>query len=219
MYNQNNVLDLRKLKPPNMETAIIIVLAFMLLIAIIILIDIRFDIKRLNIKIRVLNSSLDKSKNQNKFLRSNNDNIKKAYEEQERKFKEYKKYSMDSRDSKITELETKYQSALKKIVERDEKIRLKDSEILKYDKCNKQISEELIKKNNVIEDSYTRIKNMDQEKQCAINERNKANQEKQWATNQRNNAMHMANEMAKDLVYLNSQIELVELEINRKVNP
>ena len=217
MYNQNNVLDLRKLKPPNMETAIIIVLAFMLLIAIIILIDIRFDIKRLNIKIRVLNSSLDKSKNQNKFLRSNNDNIKKAYEEQERKFKEYKKYSMDSRDSKITELETKYQSALKKIVERDEKIRLKDSEILKYDKCNKQISEELIKKNNVIEDSYTRIKNMDQEKQCAINERNKANQEKQWATNQRNNAMHMANEMAKDLVYLNSQIELVELEINRKV--
>ena len=200
-----------------METAIIIVLAFMLLIAIIILIDIRFDIKRLNIKIRVLNSSLDKSKNQNKFLRSNNDNIKKAYEEQERKFKEYKKYSMDSRDSKITELETKYQSALKKIVERDEKIRLKDSEILKYDKCNKQISEELIKKNNVIEDSYTRIKNMDQEKQCAINERNKANQEKQWATNQRNNAMHMANEMAKDLVYLNSQIELVELEINRKV--
>ena len=90
-----------------METAIIIVLAFMLLIAVIILIDIKFDIKGLNIKNQACASALDKSNNQNKYLRLNNDNLKKAIEKQEREFKEYKKYSMDFRDSKINELETK----------------------------------------------------------------------------------------------------------------
>ena len=48
-----------------METAIIIVLAFMLLISIIILIDINFDIKGLNIKNQACASALDKSKKEN----------------------------------------------------------------------------------------------------------------------------------------------------------
>ena len=200
-----------------METAIIIALAFMLLIAVIILIDINFDIKGLIIKNQSCVLALDKSNNQNKFLRNNNDNLKKTIQEQERKFKEYKKYCMDSRDSKIVELETKYQSTLKKIVERDEVIRLRNNEILKYDKCNKQIAEELIKKDNVIQDSYTRIKNMEQEKQLAINQRNNANEEKQFAIHQSNKAMHMANDMVKDLVYLNSQIESLELELLQKL--
>ena len=186
-----------------METAIIIVLAFMLLIAIIISIDISFEIKRLNIKIRFLESSLDKSNNQNKYLRLNNDNLKKAIEKQEREFKEYKKYSMDSRDSKITELETKYQSALKKIVERDEKIRLKDSEIFKYDKCNKQISEQLIKKNNVIEDYYKTVKNL--------------NQEKEFAINQSKCAIKLCNEMANKFKAINSELEEIQYQLKRKL--
>ena len=188
-----------------METAIIIVLAFMLLISIIILIDIRFDIKGLNIKNQACASALDKSKNQNKFLRSNNDNIKKAYEEQESKFKEYKKYSMDSRDSKINELETKYTSALQKIIERDKKIRLLDSEIFKYDKCNKQIAQDLKLKNNVIEDAWSVIRKLEKEKDQAIN--------------QSQSAMKLCNKMANKFKSLNSELEEIESQLLGKLNP
>ena len=186
-----------------METAIIIVLAFMLLIALIILIDISFNIKRSNIRIQVSDSLLDKLKKENEKLKNKNADFRNQIDEQERKFKEYKKYSSDSRDLKITELETKYQSALQKIIERDQKTRLLDSEILKYEKCNKQIAEELIKKNNVIEDSYTRIKNMDQEKQFAIN--------------QSKSAMKLCNEMANKFESLNSELESIQLQLKLKV--
>jgi hypothetical protein len=219
------------LTPKQMETAIIIVLAFMLLISVIILIDIKFDYKALNIKIQVCESLLDKSKieneklkskneksnKENKYLISNNENLKIRNDEQEQKIYKLKLSINDYSDSKINQLETKYQSALKKIVERDEVIRLRNNEILKYDKCNKQIADELIKKDNIIQDSYIRIKNMEQEKQLAINQRNNANEEKQFAIHQSNKAMHMANDMVKDLIYLNSQIESLELELKRKL--
>jgi len=204
-----------------METAIIIVLAFMLLIAVTIF----------NIKYQACSSALDKSKieneklkskneksnKENKYLISNNENLKIRNDEQEQKIYKLKLSISDYSDSKINQLETKYQSALKKIVERDEVIRLRNNEILKYDKCNKQIADDLIKKDNIIQDSYIRIKNMEQEKQLAINQRNNANEEKQFAIHQSNKVMHMANDMVKDLVYLNSQIESLELELKRKL--
>ena len=200
-----------------METAIIIVLAFMLLIAIIILIDIRFDTKRLNIKIRVLNSSLDKSNNQNKYLRSKNADLKKIIEEQDYKLKEYKKYSMDSRDSKITELETKYQSALKKIVERDEKIRLLDSEIFKYDKCNKQIAEELVKKNNVIEDAWNTIRELEKTKKQYSARVYELHGEKDFAIHQSKSAIKLCDQMSKMFKLMNSELESIESELLGKL--
>ena len=202
-----------------METAIIIVLAFMLLISIIILIDIRFDIKALNIKNQAFASALDKSKNQNKFLRSNNDNIKKAYEEQERKFKEYKKYSMDSRDSKINELETKYTSALQKIIERDKKIRLLDSEIFKYDKCNKQIAEELIKKNNVIEDAWNTIRELEKTKKKYSERVYELHGEKDFAIHQSKSAIKLCDQMSKMFKLMNSELESIESQLLGKLNP
>ena len=126
-----------------METAIIIVLAFMLLISIIILIDIRFDIKGLNIKNQACASALDKLKKENGKL---NENLKITIDEQEARFNKHLKKAFDYRESNASILETKYKSALQKIIERDQKTRLLDSEILKYEKCNKQISEDLIKK-------------------------------------------------------------------------
>tara|TARA_R110000868_G_scaffold233482_1_gene487180 strand:- start:73 stop:639 length:567 start_codon:yes stop_codon:yes gene_type:complete len=188
-----------------METAIIIVLAFMLLISIIILIDIRFDIKGLNIKNQACASALDKLKKENGKLKTNNENLKITIDEQEARFNKHLKKAFDYRESNASILETKYKSALQKIIERDQKTRLLDSEILKYEKCNKQISEDLIKKNNVIEDSYTRIKNMDQEKQFAIN--------------QSKNAMKLCNEMANKFEAINSELKAIESQLLGKLNP
>jgi hypothetical protein len=188
-----------------METAIIIVLLFMLLIAVIILLDINFDRKAYKIIIQDCSAALDKSKKENEKLKS--------------KIADFKKSNIDLCNSKIIELETKYQSALNEIFENKEKIKSFIYEINKYDKCNKQIAEELIKKNNIIEDSYTRIKNMDQEKQLAINQRNKANEEKQFAIHQSKSCIKLCNEMSIRFKLINSELEAIELQLLQKLNP
>ena len=207
-----------------METAMIIVLLIIAIIFLIILIS-TIDKNKLLINklveeeksnVAYVKKQFDLLKENGK-LKTKNENLKIRNDEQEQKIYKLKLSISDYSDSKINQLETKYQSALKKIVERDEVIRLRNNEILKYDKCNKQIADELIKKDNIIQDSYTRIKNMEQEKKLAINQRNNANEEKKFTIHQSNKAMHMANDMVKDLIYLNSQIEALELELKRKL--
>ena len=189
-----------------METAIIIVLAFMLLISIIILIDIRFDIKGLNIKNQVCAVALDKSKKENGKLKTNNENLKITIDEQEARFNKHLKKAFDYRESNASILETKYKSSLQKIVERDEKIRLLDSEIFKYDKCNKQIAEDLRKKDKVIQDTWNIIRELENDKDKAIN--------------QSKSAMKLCNEMANKFEAINLELESIQLQLKRKVkNP
>ena len=93
-----------------METAIIIVLAFMLLISIIILIDIRFDIKGLNIKNQACAAALDKSKKENERLKNKNAAFKIEIDQQHTIFSNENhalKSTIKFKDSKINELETK----------------------------------------------------------------------------------------------------------------
>ena len=87
-----------------METAIIIVLAFMLLVSIIILIDIRFDIKGLNIKNQACAAALDKSKKENQILKNKNADFKNQINDQELKFNKLKKSNLDLSNSKLIEL-------------------------------------------------------------------------------------------------------------------
>ena len=149
-----------------METAIIIVLAFMLLISIIILIDIRFDIKGLNIKNQVCASALDKSKKE--------------------------------------KLETKYKSAHDEIFNRDERIKHLNYQINKYDKCNKQIAQDLKLKNNVIEDAWSVIRKLEKEKDKAIN--------------QSQSAIKLCNKMANKFKSLNSELKTIESKLLRKLS-
>jgi chromosome segregation ATPase len=175
-----------------METAIIIVLAFMLLIAIIISIDIRFDIKKLNIKNQACASALDKSRKENSYLLTNNDNLKIRIDSQDRRFNKLKICS-DFRDSKIKELETKYESALKKIVERDQKIKDLDSQIIELEKTKKEYSQRV----------YNLQTQRDMDKHEAII---KANQ-----------AVNLCNEMANKFEFLNSELKSIESQLLGKL--
>ena len=174
-----------------METAIIIVLAFMLLIAVLILIDTSFEIKILKIRIQKCTTLIDKSNNENKYLKY--------------KIGDFKKSNIDLCNSKIIELETKYQSALNEIFENKEKNKSLTYQINKYDKCNKQIAEQLIIKNNVIEDAWSVIRKLEKEKGFEINQRAKA--------------MSLCNKMAKDIKAINSELESIELQLKLKLNP
>ena len=80
---------------------------------------------------------------------------------------------------------------------------MKDNEIFKYDKCNKQIAEQLRKKDNVIEDYYKTIKNL--------------NQEKDFAIHQSKCAIKICNEMANKFKSLNSELEAIQYQLKRKV--
>ena len=247
-----------------METAIIIVLAFMLLISIIILIDIRFDIKRLNIKNQACASALDKSKKENEKLKNKNAAFKIEIDKQHTNFSNQDhalKSTIRFKDSKINELETKYESALKKINERDEKIRdrdieimaltadsnhfnkayigldnevnnlqnlidekdaiikLRDSEINKYDKCNKQIAEELIKKNNVIEDAWNTIRELEKTKNQYSERVYELHGEKDFAIHQSKSAIKLCDDMSKMFKLMNSELEEIESQLLGKLNP
>jgi chromosome segregation ATPase len=173
-----------------METAIIIVLAFMLLISVTIFNIKYFNIKGLNIKYQACVSALDKLKKENDKIKSKNADLKNS--------------NIDLCNSKINELELKYQSALGEIFESKETIKSYIYQINKYDKCNKQISEELIKKNNVIEDAWNVIRELEKEKYKAIGQSKKA--------------LNLCNEMANKLIYLNSELELIESELKSKLN-
>ena len=216
-----------------METAIIIVLAFMLLISVIIFKYINFDRKEYKIRIQDCSSALDKSNNQNKFLRSNNDNIKKAYEEQELKFKEYKKYSIYSRDSKINELETKYTSALQKIIERDKKIRDKDIKIESLIADEKHFNKAYI----VLDNKVNKLKNIIEEKDTIIILRDsqiidlektkkkyservyELHGEKDFAIHQSKSAIKLCDQMSKMFKLMNSELEAIESQLLGKLNP
>ena len=173
-----------------METAIIIVLAFMLLIAIIISIDIRFDIKKLNIKNQACASALDKSKKENGNLKTNNENLKITIDQQEVKINKLKKSIIDYSDSKISELETKYKSALIKINERDEKIRDRDSKIIDLEKTKKEYSARVYQLHG----------------------------EKDFAIHQSKSAIKLCNEMSKMFKLMNSELESIESQLLEKLN-
>ena len=174
-----------------METAIIIVLAFMLLISIIILIDIRFDIKGLNIKNQVCAVALDKSKKENGKLKTNNENLKITIDEQEARFNKHLKKSFDYRESNASILETKYKSSLQKIVERDEKIRLLDLKIIELEKTKKEYSARVFQLHG----------------------------EKRFAINQSECAIKLSNKMAQKFKAINLELEAIETELLRKLNP
>ena len=205
---------------------IMLVLVMLLLMELMIIININYKNKLLinklneeeNIIVAYVKKHFDLLKENGK-LKTKNENLKIIIDEQEQKINKLRKSIIDYSDSKIDELETKYKSSLIKINERDEKIRLLNSEIYKYDKCNKQIAEELRKKNNVIEDSYIRIKNMEQEKQLAINQRNNANEEKQLAIHQSKRCIKLCNEMSIRFKLINSELEAIELQLLGKLNP
>ena len=193
MVNQNNVLDLRKLKPLNMETVIIIVLLFMLLIAVIILLDVNFDRKGYKIIIQDCNESLYKLKKENSYLLTNNDNLKIRIDSQDRRFNKLKKSNLDLSNSKLIELEIKYKSSLHKINERDEKIRLLDSKIIELEKTKKEYSQ--------------RVYNLQTERDM----------DKHEAIIKANQAVNLCNEMVYKFKDINSELKSIESELLRKL--
>jgi chromosome segregation ATPase len=174
-----------------METAIIIVLAIMLIIALVILIDAIDRNKSLNVIIKDFESLLHKSKNENGKLKSKNENLKIAIDEQEARFNKHLKKTFDYGESKTNELLTKYKSSLIKINERDEKIRLLNSEIIELEKTKKEYSQ--------------RVYELHSEKDFAIHQRNKS--------------IKLCNVMAEDIKYLNSELEAIESQLLEKHNP
>jgi hypothetical protein len=177
-----------------METAIIIVLAFMLLVSIIILIDIRFDIKGLNIKNQACAAALDKSKKENQILKNKNADFKNQINDQELKFNKLKKSNLDLSNSKLIELEIKYKSSLHKINERDQKIRLLDLKIIELEKTKKEYSIRVFNLQTEI----------DIDKNNAIYKANKA--------------VNLCNEMANKFKNLNSELEVIESQLLGKLN-
>jgi chromosome segregation ATPase len=178
-----------------METIMIIMLAIMLAILLVILIDTIDKNKAINIKNQSCASALDKSNNQNKYLRSKNENLKIRIDEQEQKINSLKSSIIDYRDSKINELETKYKSALIKINERDEKIRLLNSEIIELEKTKKEYSQ--------------RVYNLQTERDM----------DKHEAIVKANQAVNLCNEMANKFEFLNSELKSIESQLLRKLNP
>jgi hypothetical protein len=177
-----------------MEKAIIIVLAFMLLVSIIILIDIRFDIKGLNIKNQACAAALDKSKKENQILKNKNADFKNQINDQELKFNKLKKSNLDLSNSKLIELEIKYKSSLHKINERDQKIRLLDLKIIELEKTKKEYSIRVFNLQTEI----------DIDKNNAIYKANKA--------------VNLCNEMANKFKNLNSELEVIESQLLGKLN-
>jgi predicted transcriptional regulator len=176
-----------------METAIIIVLAFMLLIAVIILIDINYDIKALNIKNQACAVALDKSKKENGKLKTNNENLKITIDEQEARFNKHLKKAFDYRESNASILETKYKSSLQKINERDQKIKDLDSQIIELEKTKKEYS--------------IRVFNL----------QTKIDIDKNNAIYKANKAVNLCNEMANKFKSLNLELEVIESELLRKL--
>ena len=181
-----------------METAIIIVLAFMLLISIIILIDINFDIKGLNIKNQACASALDKSKKENQILKNKNAAFKNQIHQQHTiycKENDALKLTIKFRDSKIKELENKYQSSINKIVERDQKIKDLDSQIIELEKTKKEYS--------------ARVYNLQTQRDTAKHE----------AIIKANQAVNLCNEMANKFQVINSELKSIESQLLGKLNP
>jgi len=215
-----------------METIMIIVLLIIAIIFLIILIDVTDKNKALNIKNKSYASALDKSNNQNKYLRSKNENLKITIDEQDARFKEFKKYSMDSRDSKINELETKYTSALQKIIERDKKIRDKDIKIESLISDEKHINKAYIGLDNEV----NHLQNCIDEKEAIIKLRDsqiielektkkkysqrvyELHGEKDFAIHQSKSSIKLCNEMSKMFKLMNSELESIETQLLEKLN-
>lgn len=181
-----------------METAIIIVLAFMLLIALIILIDISFNIKRANIRIQVSTSLVDKSKKEIEKLKNKNAAFKIEIDQQHTIFSNENhalKSTIKFRDSKINELETKYQSSINKIVERDQKIKDLDSQIIELEKTKKEYS--------------ARVYNLQTQRDTTKHE----------AIIKANQAMNLCNEMLYKFKDINSELKSIESELLVKLKP
>jgi chromosome segregation ATPase len=177
-----------------METIMIVVLAIMLIIALVILIDTIDRNKSLNILIKDFESLLHKLKNENGKLKSKNENLKIAIDEQEARFNKHLKKTFDYGESKSTELETKYKSSLIKINDRDEKIRLLNSEIIKLEETKKEYSQ--------------RVYNLQTQRDLSKHE----------AIDKANEAVNLCNEMANKLIDLNLQLASIESELKSKLS-
>ena len=176
-----------------METAIIIVLAFMLLISIIILIDINFDIKGLNIKNQSCASVLEKLKKENEKLKNKNSAFKIEIDNQHTIFSKENhalKSTIKFRESKINELETKYKTSIDRIVERDHKIRDQDSKIIELEKTKKEYSQRVYELHG----------------------------EKDFAIHQSRSCIKLCDAMSIKFKAINSELESIESELNSKLN-
>jgi hypothetical protein len=186
-----------------METMMIImlVLVMLLLIELMIIINI-------NSKNKLLINKLDEEENtivayvkkqfnllkENDKLKSKVDNHKIIIDKQEKEINKLKKLNVDVSNFKIAELEIKYKSALNKIVERDEKNRLQDSQIIKLEKTNKEYSQ--------------RVYQLQTQRDLSKHE----------AIHKSNEAVKLCNEMTYKLIDLNSELELIELQLKSKLN-
>jgi competence protein ComGC len=214
-----------------METIMIIVLLIIAIIFLIILIDVTNKNKALNIKNKSYASALDKSNNQNKYLRSKNENLKIAIDEQEARFNKHLKKTFDYGESKTNELLTKYQSALKKIVERDEKIRDKDIKIESLISDEKHINKAYIGLDNEV----NHLQNCIDEKEAIIKLRDsqiielektkkkysqrvyELHGEKDFAIHQSKSSIKLCNEMSKMFKLMNSELESIETQLLEKI--
>ncbi len=209
----------------------IIVLLIIAIIFLIILIDVTNKNKALNIKNKSYASALDKSNNQNKYLRSKNENLKIAIDEQEARFNKHLKKTFDYGESKTNELLTKYQSALKKIVERDEKIRDKDIKIESLISDEKHINKAYIGLDNEV----NHLQNCIDEKEAIIKLRDsqiielektkkkysqrvyELHGEKDFAIHQSKSSIKLCNEMSKMFKLMNSELESIETQLLEKI--
>ena len=181
-----------------METAIIVMLLIISIIFLIILIDYSDKNKSLNIIIKDCASALDKSKKENERLKNKNSAIKIEIDQQHTNFcneNHALKSTIKFRDSKIKELETKYESSINKIVERDQKIKDRDSQIIELEKTKKEYSQRVFQLQT----------QRDMDKHEAIV---KANQ-----------AVNLCNEMANKFEDINSELKAIESQLLGKLNP
>ena len=105
------------------------------------------------------------------------------------------------------------------INERDEIIKSLNYQINKYDKCNKQIAEELIKKNNVIEDAWNTIRELEKTKNQYSTRVYELHGEKDFAIHQSKSAIKLCDQMSKMFKLMNSELESIESQLLGKLNP
>jgi chromosome segregation ATPase len=113
--------------------------------------------------------------------------------------------TLDKLRNENQKLQSKYQSALNEIFEINERMKSLSYQISKYDKCNKQIAQDLKLKNNVIEDAWSVIRKLEKEKDKAIN--------------QSQSAIKLCNKMANKFKSLNSELKTIESKLLSKLNP
>jgi hypothetical protein len=225
-----------------METMMIImlVLVMLLLMELMIIININYKNKLLiNKLVEEEKSNVAYVKKQFDLLKENgklktkNENLKIIIDEQEQKINKLRKSFIDYSDSKINELETKYTSALQKIIERDQKNRdlcIKIESLIAdekhFNKAYVGLDNEVNHLQNCIDEKEAIIKLRDSQ----IIELEKTNKkysqrvyelhgEKDFAIHQSRSCIKLCDSMSIKFKAINSELESIESELNSKLNP